>query len=265
MRGRSVGYLVGATLTVAFCVLLAACGGGGAKVSSSAASLPKSPFQATAGSATTVIARGESATGAGATVLEATIARYGNVLTDSQGFVLYTYTADKPGSTGCEGACLRFWPPLLLPVGVAHPSAGPGVSGLGAFQRGSAIQVTYRGYPLYTYMTDRRPGQVTGQGVVDGGGTWILATVAQAAVATTTPSPSSKSSAPAVTSPVVTSPVVTSPPPTSPMGTSPARTTPPPTSPPPTSPPTTRAVPPTSPPTTRHAPPTTAPVGGPTY
>ena len=37
------------------------------------------------------------------------------------------------------------------------------------------LQVTYRGQPLYYYVTDRAPGQVTCQDVAEYGGTWLVA------------------------------------------------------------------------------------------
>ena len=34
--------------------------------------------------------------------------------------------------------------------------------------------VTYNGHPLYYYVTDRKPGQVTCHNVVEFGGTWLV-------------------------------------------------------------------------------------------
>jgi predicted lipoprotein with Yx(FWY)xxD motif len=151
--------------------------------------------------------------------------KYGVILTTRTGFALYTYTADDPGGPGCTGECLKFWPPLLLPAGASQPVAGPGISGLGTFARDGRLQVTFKGMPLYTYVTDKSPGQTTGQNVVDSGGKWLLAIVTPAGTQT----------------PVVTAPQVTSPPMTSPPVTT---------------------VPPT---TQRTSPPTTAPPGLPSY
>ena len=48
----------------------------------------------------------------------------------------------------------------LLVAGHRYPKAGPGVTGrLGAITRaGGAVQVTYDGHPLYTYIGDSGPG-----------------------------------------------------------------------------------------------------------
>lgn len=177
-------------------------------------------------------------------VLTADIPQYGTVLTTSSGFVLYTYTADNPGGPGCDPGCLKIWPPLLLPSGTTVPVGGPGVTGLGTFQRGGRLQVTWNGLPLYTFITDKQPGQVTGQNVVDSGGKWILAVVTPAAASPTTKAPASQPSAqPASTQPPATRPPSTEPPMTEPPATQPTSTQPPATSPPSTSP---RTTPPTT-------------------
>jgi predicted lipoprotein with Yx(FWY)xxD motif len=190
-------------------------------------------------------------------VLEATTTQYGAFLTDAKGFALYTYTADMPGGSGCTGHCLVLWPPLLLPAGAMHPDGAPGISGLGTVARSGGLQVTYRGLPLYTFIKDKQPRQVTGQKVVDSGGTWYLATVAAPGASTTTV-PFPTVSRPSATTPPTTAAhtPATEPPPTQPSAPQPPATPPPPTPPPPTQPP------PTTP---RTTPPTTAPPGGPTY
>ena len=41
-------------------------------------------------------------------------------------------------------------------------------------RRGGRRQVTYNGHPLYYYVTDTRPGQITCQDVTEFGGTWLV-------------------------------------------------------------------------------------------
>jgi hypothetical protein len=108
---------------------------------------------------------------------------------------------------GCTGGCLTVWPPLLLPAGQAQPIAGPGVTGLGTITRPEGVQVTYHGMPLYTWFKDTSPGQVTGQGVVDSGGTWFVASLTPASSNSAAASPST--AGPAVTQPPVTQSPVT--------------------------------------------------------
>jgi hypothetical protein len=127
---------------------------------------------------------------------------------------LYTATGDTASRSGCTGACLTAWPPLLLAAGQAQPIAGPGVSGLGTFKRPEGVQVTYHGKLLYTWFKDTSPGQVTGQGVVDSGGTWFVATLTPSSSNPAAATPST--AAPAMTQVPVTP--TTTPPTTAPGG-----------------------------------------------
>lgn len=98
--------------------------------------------------------------------------RLGRVLVDSRGITLYDFVKDKGGKSACYGACAALWPPLITH---GKPIAGSGVraSLLGTTKRqGGALEVTYRGHPLYYYVSDRKPGQTTGQGLNQFGGLW---------------------------------------------------------------------------------------------
>jgi predicted lipoprotein with Yx(FWY)xxD motif len=57
---------------------------------------------------------------------------------------------------------------------IGTPSAGPGVTGkLGTVTRnGGAVQATYDGHPLYTYVGDKAPGQDSGNNLNLNGGLW---------------------------------------------------------------------------------------------
>src|SRR3954451_19023671 len=96
----------------------------------------------------------------------------GRILVDSRGITLYDFVKDKRGKSVCYGACAALWPPLLTH---GKPVAGHGVrrSLLGTTKRKDGkVEVTYRGHPLYYFVSDRRPGQTTGQGVNQFGGPW---------------------------------------------------------------------------------------------
>ena len=101
-----------------------------------------------------------------ATVDVATNATFGMVLTDAQGFTLYTLPSDQNGISSCTGSCASVWPALTVPSGTT-PTGGPGVTGtVGAvLQPDDADQVTYDGSPLYTFVGDSSPGQATGNDV----------------------------------------------------------------------------------------------------
>ena len=89
------------------------------------------------------------------------------VLISPKGLTLYHFTFDKAKKIACTGPCLKFWPPLLIKKG-AKPTAGPGLNAkkLGSIRRPDGrYQVTYYGFPLYTFASDRRRGDVKGEGV----------------------------------------------------------------------------------------------------
>jgi predicted lipoprotein with Yx(FWY)xxD motif len=98
----------------------------------------------------------------------------GRILVDSKGITLYDFPPDKGTTSVCYGACAALWPPLITH---GKPIAGHDVraSLLGATKRRDGKrQVTYGGHPLYYFVTDRKPGQTTGQGVNQFGGPWWL-------------------------------------------------------------------------------------------
>jgi predicted lipoprotein with Yx(FWY)xxD motif len=101
-----------------------------------------------------------------ATVDLATNTTFGMILTDAQGFTLYTFPSDHNGISSCTDACVPIWPALTVPSGTT-PTGGPGVTGLvsAVLQPAGADQVTYNGSPLYTFVGDSSPGQATGNGV----------------------------------------------------------------------------------------------------
>jgi len=101
-----------------------------------------------------------------ATVQTAKSSKYGTVLVNIHGRTLYRYTLDKKGVSNCKGACAKYWPALVV-KGSAKPTAGAGAKAslLGTIKRASgARQVTYAGFPLYTYAGDGKSGDVKGEG-----------------------------------------------------------------------------------------------------
>lgn len=93
-----------------------------------------------------------------------------SVLTNASGRTLYWFAPDTPGRSACYGTCAAYWPPVT-----GEPTAGPGVtlSKLGTIRRtDGALQVTYDGHPLYTYIGDTGPGQASGNDIDLNGGLW---------------------------------------------------------------------------------------------
>jgi predicted lipoprotein with Yx(FWY)xxD motif len=105
------------------------------------------------------------------------------VLTNAQGFTLYTFAPDTMTTSKCNGTCAQIWPPVHGPV-----TAGPGVTGtLATITRaGGAIQATYNGHPLYTYAADTAPGQANGNGLNASGGIWHEVTASATAAPAST-------------------------------------------------------------------------------
>jgi predicted lipoprotein with Yx(FWY)xxD motif len=91
------------------------------------------------------------------------------VLTNAAGRTLYWFAPDTPTTSRCTGDCAAYWPPVT-----GTPKAGPGVTGrLGTISRpGGAVQATYDGHPLYTYVGDGGPGQARGNNLNLNGGLW---------------------------------------------------------------------------------------------
>jgi predicted lipoprotein with Yx(FWY)xxD motif len=196
VAGARRASVAGGTLIFAVgALLLVACGGGSSSHTSTATQPPGT--QSSAAPPTTSSPGAAASTSTGPTVMMASNSKYGPILEDAKGLALYTATGDTATKSACTGDCLMLWPPLLLPAGQTQPVAGPGVTGLGTLTRAQGIQVTYNGKPLYTWVDDK-PGQVTGQGVVDSAGTWHVATVASGAPAGsgTSPSPATPTTVP---------------------------------------------------------------------
>jgi predicted lipoprotein with Yx(FWY)xxD motif len=104
-------------------------------------------------------------------------ATLGSFLVDSKGMTLYLYTTDTPNTSNCYGPCAVAWPPLLTS---GAPAAGTGVTAslLGTTTRtDGTTQVTYNGWPLYYFATDKVPGDTTGENVQN---VWFVITPAGA-------------------------------------------------------------------------------------
>jgi predicted lipoprotein with Yx(FWY)xxD motif len=101
--------------------------------------------------------------------------RYGPMLYDGRRRAIYLFTRDgRDRGSRCYGDCAVAWPPV-------YTKGRP--RGRGAVRRGllgttrrrdGRLQVTYAGAPLYYYVSDTRPLQVTCQAVPEFGGLWYV-------------------------------------------------------------------------------------------
>jgi len=105
------------------------------------------------------------------TTLTVVKTRFGPVVADDRGEVLYTYADDDATTSACAADwCLVDWPPLQSRgVPTKTPSINAPVGTIDG--AGGATQVTLGGHPLYTFAGDLHPGDVLGQGI---GGDWFL-------------------------------------------------------------------------------------------
>ncbi len=129
------------------------------------------------------------------TVVSVAKTALGPVMVDSLGFTVYLLTADTPGHSSCDATCLQAWPVVRAPAGGGVPS-GQGVTAALTPVKATdgTSMITAGGWPLYTFIKDRAPGDVNGQGKKSFGGTWYA--VSPSGEAVTTPA----SGAPATTS-----------------------------------------------------------------
>lgn len=91
------------------------------------------------------------------------------IITDPKGMTLYTFAKDTTNVSNCTGVCLQKWPPYVV-NGQAPSNLEAGLS---TFKRtDGSMQYTWKGMPLYYYFGDKKPGEITGDGVA---GVWHVA------------------------------------------------------------------------------------------
>ncbi|MCA6112053.1 COG4315 family predicted lipoprotein [Bradyrhizobium cenepequi] len=92
----------------------------------------------------------------------------GPVLTDAKGMTLYTFDKDSDGKSACNGPCATNWPVLKAE---ASDKSGEGYTIIS--RDDGSKQWAYKGKPLYTFAKDQKPGDITGDGFLNGA--WHLA------------------------------------------------------------------------------------------
>lgn len=153
-----------AALALIALLAIAGCGGSSDNNSSSGA-------YGGSGEGTTKPASSEGG-GTVAIVSATSVPKLGKVIVDSKGFTLYDFHKDKGGKPSCYGECAQVWPPLTTE---GKPQAGEGAmaSKLGTTERkDGTVQVTYAGWPLYTYVADKKPGDANGNDFSSFGAEW---------------------------------------------------------------------------------------------
>ena len=166
-RMRRPGRLLVLPAIAAAAAGLAACGSSGTSSSASGNST---------GSTSSATTAAVTAAGLKTTTINGT-----KVLTNAQGFVLYSFGPDTKNMSKCNGTCATNWPPV-------KPGSGATVkSPFASIKRSDgSTQLSFLGHPLYTFKGDTTAGQATGNGVNADGGVWheALASAGTAAAST---------------------------------------------------------------------------------
>jgi predicted lipoprotein with Yx(FWY)xxD motif len=105
-----------------------------------------------------------------------TVRGLGEVLVNAQGRTLHTFAPDKHSKVTCKSTCAVVWPPAFLAAGQKPLATGQvkqSLLGSDPDRAGKRV-VTYNGWPLYTYVTDTRAGEVNGQDLDLDGGEWYV-------------------------------------------------------------------------------------------
>jgi predicted lipoprotein with Yx(FWY)xxD motif len=89
----------------------------------------------------------------------------GKIYTDEKGMTLYTFDKDEAGKSNCYDQCAVNWPPLMAAADAAAEGEWTIIE-----RTDGAKQWAYEGKPLYLFVQDKAPGDVTGEG--KGDGTW---------------------------------------------------------------------------------------------
>jgi predicted lipoprotein with Yx(FWY)xxD motif len=110
-------------------------------------------------------------------LIKANVKSYSAVLENSAHHTYYLLTTEKGGKVHCKGTCATNWLPLLVKSSVKSVAWGFGVHGAIGFVKRTSTkkQVTYNGYPIYTFIED---GADRTTGIVGDGGTWYLVSAA---------------------------------------------------------------------------------------
>jgi len=148
---RSVSVLLGAALALS--LGLAGCSTAGSTAPS------PSPSPAAQGDAP---ATTDSSPSVDAAVASTTL---GKVVVDGKGMTAYYFDADvkDSGTSTCTGACAAAWP--AIEASTTKPKVS-GITGTVGTIKGvdGGRQITIDGRPIYTFVGDKKAGDVTGQG-----------------------------------------------------------------------------------------------------
>ena len=90
------------------------------------------------------------------------------MMVDHKGMALYTFAKDADGKSMCNDKCAANWPPLMA------EGSDKAMGKWTVIKRDDgAMQWAYDGKPLYTFVMDKKVGDMTGDGKM--AGAWKVA------------------------------------------------------------------------------------------
>ncbi len=121
--------------------------------------------------------QGYATTTQGYTIMTASNSSIGTYMTDGRGMTLYHLLSDQGSYTSrcTDATCTGIWPPFYagsinVPVNLNPADFSTiTVNGYKQYQ-----QTTYKGWPLYYFYRDTKPGDIYGQGLSDSYGIWSV-------------------------------------------------------------------------------------------
>lgn len=87
----------------------------------------------------------------------------GKTLVTATGMTLYSFDRDSAGKSACNGGCSQNWPPLA-----ATPADAASGDWTVITRDDGSKQWAYKAKPLYSFAKDTKPGDVTGDGLLNG-------------------------------------------------------------------------------------------------
>ncbi|EJM70751.1 hypothetical protein PMI29_01472 [Pseudomonas sp. GM49] len=84
------------------------------------------------------------------------------MMVDHKGMTVYTYDKDAGGKSMCNGECAEYWPPMMAPAGAKAEGKWSTIK-----RDDGKMQWAYDGKPLYTFMKDKKPGDMVGDNMKD--------------------------------------------------------------------------------------------------
>ncbi|MHC8336620.1 COG4315 family predicted lipoprotein [Pseudomonas sp. HLT2-19-2] len=84
------------------------------------------------------------------------------MMVDHKGMTVYTFDKDAGGKSMCNDDCAKNWPPMMAPAGAKAEGKWSVIK-----RDDGMMQYAYDGKPLYTFVNDKKPGDMVGDKMKD--------------------------------------------------------------------------------------------------